>query len=198
MNNEQMIKNSKAIDKLFKVIGTMMLVGSIIMIVFMILIPFVGSEKIMNPNTLLLGDIRVNFNDVTNSDLSSVKLVMELLIVPILIILVICWYGILMFRKVLEPMKIGRPFDRSSSKNIKKLGVFVIIGGIVINICKFVASYMEYTLCDINKIFNMDLVSISLDFSFEVGFIIIACILFLLAHVFSYGEELQTESDETL
>lgn len=198
MNNEKMIKNSKAIDKFFKVIEIFMLVGCILMAGVMILLPIIGSEKILNPNTLLIGDISVKFKNEVSSNLSSVKLFTELIFAPVLVILAVCWYGVRMFRKVLEPMKTGRPFDSFSSKNIRKLGVFVIIGGIAVNICKFIAGYMEYSLCDINKVFNTEVVSISPDFNFEFGFIIIACVLFLLAHVFSYGEKLQTESDETL
>lgn len=198
MNNEKMIKNSNAIDKLIKVFEVITLVGCILIVAFMILFPIIGSEKLLDTNSFLLGDINVKLKNSSSNSLSSTKLITELIFASVLAILAVCWYGLRMFRKVLEPLKNGRPFDGSSSKNIRKLGVFVIIAGVIVNIFEIVSNYMVYKLCDINNVFNTDVVSFSLDSNFDFWFIIIACILFLLAHVFSYGEELQTESDETL
>lgn len=198
MNNEKMIKNSNVIDKLIKVFEVITLVGCILIVAFMILFPIIGSEKLLDTNSFLLGDISVKLKNSSSNSLSSTKLITELIFASVLAVLAVCWYGLRMFRKVLEPLKNGRPFDGSSSKNIRKLGVFVIIAGVIVNIFETVSNYMVYKLCDINNVFNTDVVSFSLDSNFDFWFIIIACILFLLAHVFSYGEELQTESDETL
>ena len=38
----------------------------------------------------------------------------------------------------------------------------------------------------------------SYDFDLDIGFIVAALVVFMLAYVFSYGESLQIESDETL
>lgn len=198
MNNEKIIKNSNVIDKLIKVFEVITLVGCILIVAFMILFPIIGSEKLLVTNSFLLGDISVKLKNSSSNSLSSTKLITELIFASVLAVLAVCWYGLRMFRKVLEPLKDGRPFDGSSSKNIRKLGVFVIIAGVIVNIFEIVSHYMVYKLCDINNVFNTDVVSFSLDSNFDFWFIIIACILFLLAHVFSYGEELQTESDETL
>lgn len=199
MNNEKMIKNSKTIDTLFNVCEKILFAGGIVLIVMMILIAVMGEKMVADPNNFSLGNVSVTIKDTGKTELSSIKGSLEMLMIPALIIIVVCWYGIKMFRKVLKPMKEGNPFEKSSSKNIKKLGVFVIIGGILINICNMVASTLEYKLCNSNGVFNMDAISsITVNYDFDIAFVFVALVIFLLAHVFSYGEALQIESDETL
>ena len=199
MKNEKMIKNSKTIDTLLNVCEKIIFAGCIVLIVMMILIAVVGEEMVVNPNNFTLGNISVILKDTGETELSAIKGSLEMLMIPALIIIVVCWYGIRMFRKVLKPMKEGTPFEKSSSKNIRKLGVFVIIGGILINICNTIASALEYKLCRMNDVFNMDVISsINVNYDFDIAFIFVALVIFLLAHVFSYGEALQVESDETL
>ncbi len=40
--------------------------------------------------------------------------------------------------------------------------------------------------------------AVSYDYSISLWFVVTALILFFLSHIFSYGEALQQESDETL
>ena len=95
--------------------------------------------------------------------------------------------------------KEGRPFDKSAADNIKKFGVYVIIGGVITNVCSLFSNVFEVMLYDMEKVFNMNVVSkITYDYKFDFSFVVIALLIFLLAHVFRYGEALQVESDETL
>ena len=81
------------------------------------------------------------------------------------------------------------------------IGVAVIIVAEVLfaNICKAVSYVFLKESFDFDRIFNKSVVAdCSYDFDLDIGFIVAALVVFMLAYVFSYGESLQIESDETL
>nr|MCR5372345.1 hypothetical protein [Solobacterium sp.] len=83
--------------------------------------------------------------------------------------------------------------------SLKRLGWIVIAGGILSGALETFSSGFLWEAYDFTKIFNMDLVTgWTYHASFDLSFIAVAFVLFLLSYVFSYGEELQREADETL
>lgn len=105
------------------------------------------------------------------------------------VLIVFLCYGIKSVRNILKPMKKGSPFDTAVSVNLKKLGFVSIAGGIIANAIELIGYH------------NMakDYAEVSLMvYKFDVTFLVIAMVLFLLSYIFRYGEELQKQSDETL
>lgn len=116
-----------------------------------------------------------------------------------MIVVALIGIGIRIIRKILKSMEAGRPFDTSVADNLRKLGWLVLIGGVVESILKIASETVLLGASDFFQLINMDAVSkVTVNYFFDVTFILFACVLFLLSHVFRYGEALQHESDETL
>ena len=96
-------------------------------------------------------------------------------------------------------MKEGNPFTVSVSSKIKRLAQIQLFGGLAATILKAIgesASILNFNLMDL---FNLNVVErVSINYSFDLNFLFIAFIFYLLSYVFQYGEELQQLSDETL
>lgn len=102
-------------------------------------------------------------------------------------------------RKILEPVKEARPFDMQVYKNMKKLGIWVLIQGVVWEITKAVIEVMTIGTYNIPALFDSEKIAgYSLEFSFNPTFLITAAVIFLLSYIFKYGAVLQTLSDETI
>ena len=100
---------------------------------------------------------------------------------------------------ILTPMSQGKPFDRNVSTSLRKLSfITLIIGGIgeAVNMGFFALQLRNFNL---DALFNPALVAgYTVEMKMDMNFLLIFGILLLLSHVFRYGEELQTLSDETL
>lgn len=101
-------------------------------------------------------------------------------------------YEIIIIRKILAPMKMGKPFDIKTSKNIRKLAWIFLVGGLILFIPCTVARIMM-VMNDNNYFNTLNLIS-----NFNFGFILCSLFLFFLSYIFKYGEALQKLSDETL
>lgn len=109
------------------------------------------------------------------------------------------FFGILILRSILRPMKEGKPFDTAVSVNLRKLGVLIFIGGVSAYVLKTGLSSLFYRAFDVGTILNPETVTgYKMVYSFDLMWLIAGLLVFLLSYVFKYGEELQKQSDETL
>jgi len=108
-------------------------------------------------------------------------------------------YASKIFRKILAPMKDGLPFDESVSKNLKVLGILILVGGAIWSVVKVVIDATCYTAYHISELFRPERITdIELSVTLDTKFLIIAAMIFLMSYIFQYGAELQKLSDETL
>ncbi len=116
--------------------------------------------------------------------------------------LVIISYIILMiiiFRNILQPMKEAKPFNGVVSKQLRKLGWFILIGGAIAQVARVVAEMLFVMPFDLQQLFASDkVISCNMKFIMDADFILVAIVVFLLAFIFRYGEELQKQDDELL
>lgn len=114
----------------------------------------------------------------------------------------VCFIGILSvrcIRAILQPMKMGQPFSGAVSRNLRKLGVFSLILGVMKNVMQAVSLFTIARMQQIETLLISEKIThVDINYSIGLGFLVVAAIIFLLAYVFRYGEELQTLSDETL
>jgi len=104
-----------------------------------------------------------------------------------------------LLRKVLAPMIVGQPFDGTVSKNIKKLGIAVIVNGLAIDIAESVMSSMAFYMYDIAELILSDNISkIMVNSEISLDSVLVGVLVIMLSHVFRYGEQLQQQADETL
>lgn len=146
-----------------------------------------------------LGGITLALEETDSVISESMGIRMILGIVSAMIAVALICAGILIVRKILKPMKAGRPFDTSVADSLRKLGWLVLIGGIVESALKIVSETVLLGAYDFSQLINMDAASkVTVSYFFDVTFILFALVLFLLSHVFRYGKALQRESDEIL
>ncbi len=197
MKNEELIKKARFLDIILIIFEIIVFLVGIFLLAFIIAVPFLKNFEV-SVNKLDFGAISVSFRNIleTPSKVFSAEFTM----LPLFCEIALLCYGLMMFRKILVPLKEGHPFEGSASGRIRKLGILVIIIGIFMNVCDFVLfTCGPLSFFDLKSVFNADVVkNVTWYYQVDWKFILIAAVLFLLAHVFKYGEALQIESDETL
>jgi len=102
-------------------------------------------------------------------------------------------------RGILAPMKEGKPFASETSKNLRKLGWLSLILGVAVQVMEAISLYSLFIVQNVDTLLISDKIThVDVNFSFDLGVLIIPAVFFLLAYVFKYGEQLQTLSDETV
>ena len=107
--------------------------------------------------------------------------------------------GVKTVRAILAPMKEGKPFASEISKNLRKLGWLSLILGVAVQVMEAVSLFSLFIVQDMEALLISEKIThVDVNISFDLSFLIIPAVFFLLAYVFNYGEQLQTLSDETL
>ena len=107
--------------------------------------------------------------------------------------------GVGYIREILQPMKEEKPFDSIVSTNLKKLARLSIHLGILWNIILLAEQIMMFFVYDLPALLLSEKIThVGSMFHVDLTFLIYWVILMLLSYVFSYGQQLQQLSDETL
>ena len=199
---EKLMKTSKTVDTILKVVYKIMQVAGIILLVSIgicIVAQFVDKLPMAELTSVSVSDVELIFKEPIPID--SGKAVMEMVAtlgVALLVIGITC-YMITLLRKVLAPMIVGQPFDGTVSKNIKKLGIAVIVNGLAIDIAESVMSSMAFYMYDIAELILSDNINkIMVNSEISLDSVLVGVLVIMLSYVFHYGEQLQQQADETL
>lgn len=199
MNKEKMMKTAKGLYTAAGIGQGFMIAGMIVVVLAAVMV-FVGLEDFAVSSTSVeIGDLTVYLTEeyAGNFEMSSSKLLV--LLATALVTIAVVWYGLKIAKDILRPMRDGNPFTVSVSKKIRSLARLELIGGILTIALQSITSYQMASDLDVLALFREGVVDhIRITSSFDVNFIFIAFILYLLSYVFKYGEELQQLSDETL
>ena len=116
-----------------------------------------------------------------------------------IVVLAFIYYEFVIIQRIIKLMIEQRPFDISMVKNIRLFSWVILIGEGVLAIIEFGLQVFRYYAFDFENLFLSDkLVGISADFDFNMDFVWMFLVIYLLSYVFQYGQELQIQSDETL
>lgn len=199
MNKEKMMKTAKGLYTAAGIGQGFMIAGMIVVVLAAVMV-FAGLEDFAVSSTSVeIGDLTVYLTEeyAGNFEMSSSKLLV--LLATALVTIAVVWYGLKIAKDILRPMRDGNPFTVSVSKKIRSLARLELIGGILTIALQSITSYQMASDLDVLALFREGVVDhIRIMSSFDVNFIFIAFILYLLSYVFKYGEELQQLSDETL
>lgn len=133
----------------------------------------------------------------TSGDASIIRLIVSTLSLAVLCFLF--YFMAKVVRKIVQPMKEAQPFEESVHKNLKKLGVFILLQGVVWELAKMYTEFIQYHEYQIASLFDSrKIASCTLDFRFDLTFLVAALVVFGLSYIFQYGTELQKFSDETV
>ena len=199
MNKEKMMKTAKGLYTAAGIGQGFMIAGMIVVVLAAVMV-FAGLEDFAVSSTSVeIGDLTVYLTEeyAGKFEMSSSKLLV--LLATALVTIAVVWYGLKIAKDILRPMREGNPFTVSVSKKIRSLARLELIGGILTIALQSITSYQMASDLDVLALFREGVVDhIRITSSFDVNFIFIAFILYLLSYVFKYGEELQQLSDETL
>ena len=201
MNNETMVKNAKICYTVVNVLQKILYAAMLLFAVSLIAAVF-GRTIGISPDSrvISLGNISLVLGEsVTLGEMSFQTRLLVTSLAAMAIAAIYC-YGLAILKNILRPMKEGRPFDLSVSNGIRRLGVVVLLGGIIHAAAECIVHFI--TREDYVKLMDFfqegTIEQIRVNLNFNLAFVFAALLLFLLAHVFRYGEELQRQSDETL
>ena len=149
---EKLMKTSKTLDNILRIVYKLMQVSGIILLVSIgicIVAQFVDKLPMAELTSVSVSDVELTFKEPMLIDSSKAVIEMVVTLVVALLVIGITCYMIKLLRKVLAPMIVGQPFDGTVSKNIKKLGIAVIVNGLAIDIAESVMSSMAFYMYDI-------------------------------------------------
>ena len=194
MNINKTLKITQKIIRIFKVL----LVLSIV--VYTLLILYSGNIDTAQTaaTRISLGVIELNLRQAFQDSVLSPALLFITLF--IMISLLILWYLMLSKLDIIIANAIsGQIFSPTSGRSLKMISVYVIIEGVINLIASFISSNTISKYIFNLELFNTDIVSsVIVKTDYDISFLITAFIIFILARIFAYGEELQKLSDETL
>ena len=106
---------------------------------------------------------------------------------------------VLRIRDILSPMKEGAPFHAAVGENLKKLAIHALELGVIINCMRMMGQAFVVHGYQLQQLLvSENILKVTFHYSFDLGFLLIAAVLYLLSCVFRYGQDLQKLSDETL
>ena len=194
MNINKTLKIAQKIIRIFKVL----LVLSIVVYTLLILYSGNIDTAQIEATRISLGVIELNLRQTFQDSVLSLALLFITLF--IMISLLILWYLMLSKLDIIITNAIsGQIFSPTSGRSLKMISVYVIIEGVINLIASFISSNTISKYIFNLELFNTDIVSsVTVKTDYDISFLITAFIIFILAKIFAYGEELQKLSDETL
>ena len=194
MNINKTLKIAQKIIRFFKVL---LVLG---IVVYTLLILYTGNIDTTQTaaTSISLGMIELNLRQTFQDSVLSPALLFITLF--IMISLLILWYLMLSTLDIIIANAIsGQIFSPTSGRSLKMISVYVIIEGVINLITSFISSNTISKYIFNLEVFNTDIVSsVIVKTDYDISFLITAFIIFILARIFAYGEELQKLSDETL
>ncbi len=179
--------------------GVLILTEIVLVIMLVIMLGFEDSFFVSGNFDFSLAFVDFQFAEAYTPDLQTMKFYFIGMMVLGIVILAFTYYEAVIIRRIIKPMTEERPFDSSVAKNIRLLAWIILIGEGIFSALYFALEVFEYHAFDYENIFLSDkIISVSADYDFNVTFVWIFFVVYLLSYVFQYGQELQIQSDETL
>ncbi len=200
MDNNKMTRVAKNLDILANVGGKITVAAGIVCVLTAFLTLLFGSKMFTEGTTALnLDFIKFHFSDSAYVNQRFLKLYVCAATLGGSIICFLVYYISKLLRAILAPMKVGRPFESGISEHLKKVGWAVLIGGLLSELLGIGARILLIKAYSIHELFTSAAISkIEFVFNIDLNFVLVACAVFLLSYIFTYGQTLQQLSDETL
>lgn len=193
---KQLSKTAQILYTLAKIASVCIIVGVCIIIAAAVLLLGFDNASMIEFTSLDLGSLSFELAQVSPEMLRS-SFLYE--IPPAIVLLVYGWLMLRIILQILTPMKNGQPFDGSIAQQMKKLCWLTVGGGVCSQLTGMAAGILMYKAYDFSTLFlNENITHVNMNLEFDLGFVVLALIWYMLSCIFRYGEELQKQSDETL
>ena len=200
MDNSKLIKTANTLDKVIKIIGGLTKAFAIVCAVFALLVIIFGSRMFVPGSlTLELDYITIHLSEKFQAVTGYVKLFAIVGLAVGCVLCLLAWDGTVLLRRILAPMKEGRPFEESVSADLCRGGWLVVIGGAAAQVLGIAERLFLLRAYPVEAVFSSEAIAkLEYTFVFDFSFLLMAAALFFLSYVFRYGQSLQQLSDETL
>lgn len=200
MENKKMITAAKNLDIFAKVGSGMFKAASLVSFIFAVLVLIFGARMVEAGSlTLDLDFLKIHLADEFQLITAAMK---NYIVVGLLIIGILCWtvgYAFGLVRKILAPMKEGRPFEDHIPESLRKIAWVALAGGAATQILGIAERMLATQAYPMEEIFSSDAITqLEYVYTVDFNFVWVACVILFLSYIFSYGQSLQQESDETL
>lgn len=195
---EKMKKIARGLDVFCRVIFWFVLVFGVLLVVLDIALLVLGPDLLALSNIdgkLTLGrNVSIQLSAGALEQINGVNFWILGTLSYLLAAGVVCWV-LRVIRRILTPMREGRPFDAGVSGRLRLLGWVSIAWGVVINLynlllCGWIGRVLQGL--------DVGTGTLEMEHVLDGSFLVIALLLFLFSYIFRYGKELQKLSDETL
>lgn len=195
---KSMTKTANILKKVFSVLFWVVIVIGVVLFVSLLAMLLFReawlTDKLIHID---LGSFSFKLNLYYTAD--QVRALVSLLLVQIVFYVSVLCMVFCYLHNILDSVANSKPFDRIVGSSLKKLAFVVLGTGILQMILQGVSSLVLLSAFDLTKLFSGQAVSsCTVNFRFELGYILGFLLLLLLSKIFQYGADLQKQSDETL
>lgn len=199
MKTKSMTTTAGNLDTILKFVEGFMKAFAIVFAVFWVLLKVFKEKLVSGSFSLDLDFVKLHLSGAYGNISGLVLNHMDVILITGCLGCIAIRYGIRFLRKILSPVKEGRPFDADVVLNLKKLAWVILIGGGVIQLLGILQRVLLINALPMDVIFSSPAIeSVEYVFTMNFGFVWVFCLIRFLAQIFAYGAQLQLESDETL
>ena len=199
MKTKSMTTTAGNLDTILKFVEGFMKAFAIVFAVFWVLLKVFKEKLVSGSFSLDLDFVKLHLSGAYGNISGLVLNHIDVILITGCLGCIAIRYGIRFLRKILSPVKEGRPFDADVVLNLKKLAWVILIGGSVIQLLGILQRVLLINALPMDVIFSSPAIeSVEYVFTMNFGFVWVFCLIRFLAQIFAYGTQLQLESDETL
>ena len=204
MNLEKLSATAKKLSLFFKVVQKIIGITTIVMLCVLTALTI---ANVIDPNTVIGTDLNVLDLGPVTIELAEEHTPDNGAILGYAWIYGLLWafcaaalcLGLGYLRRILAPMAEGNPFHSDTARYLKKLAWLSLVLGVAQNVGAAAEAAAALRSFDLQQLVeNSAIRSVTVNYTFEFGFIVLFFLLLLMSYLFSYGAELQKLSDETL
>lgn len=198
--NTTLSKSAHSVDRIVKICNGIFKAFVIVLLIFSILVLLLG-EKIFAAGSLTaeLGFVKLYLAPEYQGITAMVKIYTVVSLLCGCVGCAMLAYICSLLRQILAPMKEGRPFEKRVCTDMRKIAWAILIGGGINEILKLIEQVFVIKALPMDRLFSAEAVA-SKEYMFEIdgGFVILFFVILFLSYIFSYGQSLQQEADETI
>ena len=200
MENKKMKNLARTLDSIIKVSGEIFRIMGIVCAIMVVLVAIFGEKMIAEGDmSITLGFVKLYASESLAIDTGFMN---AYIVIGLVVVTALCFavfFASRLLHSILEPMKLGRPFEAEVPAKLRKLAWITLAFGAFVQIAQVVESVILLKAFDLDKIISSDAISkIESTYTVDFGFVFVFAVIMFLSYVFSYGQTLQQESDETL
>ena len=204
MNLDKLSSTAKKLDTFFKILQKVIEVSVIVVLCVLAVLTI---ATIVDPTAVIssgltsleLGLLSITLTDTHMPDNGTLLCYAWICAVIGIFFAAVLRKGLRVIRKILDPMTEGRPFHPETSDDLKKLAFLSLLLGVAQNLWTLVEAIVSMYAYRVSGLLEASGInSVTINYTLELGFLVVFFVFLLMSYIFSYGAELQAEADTTL